>query len=197
MQERSPNTHQTESTLSRDERWNLVGQHGATLWFTGLSGSGKSTIAKALELAILNQHRMAYLLDGDTMRHGLCGDLGFSSEDRHENIRRLLHVSTLLADAGVVALCAVISPFRKDRDAVRAQYEKQGLRFIEVFVDAPIETCEQRDPKGLYAKARAGEILDFTGIDAPYEAPTHPELTLTTGNLTVEECVAQCLNVLD
>ena len=131
------------------------------------------------------------------MRHGLCGDLGFSSEDRHENIRRLLHVSTLLADAGVVALCAVISPFRKDRDAVRAQYEKQGLRFIEVFVDAPIETCEQRDPKGLYAKARAGEILDFTGIDAPYEAPTHPELTLTTGNLTVEECVAQCLNVLD
>jgi bifunctional enzyme CysN/CysC len=147
--------------------------------FTGLSGSGKSTVAGEVERALVAAGRPAYLLDGDNLRHGLNADLGFSSADRSENIRRVGEVARLFADAGVVALVPVISPYRADRDRVRAIHQSVGLRFVEVFVDTPIELCESRDPKGLYAKARAGEITGFTGIDDPYEPPPHPDLRLT------------------
>ncbi len=143
---------------------------GATVWFTGLSGSGKSTVATEVERALIAAGRPAYVLDGDNLRHGLNGDLGYSAADRAENVRRVGHVARLFADAGVVALVPLISPYRADRDLVRAMHDAAGLPFHEVFVDTPIELCEQRDPKGLYAKARAGEITGFTGIDDPYEA---------------------------
>jgi bifunctional enzyme CysN/CysC len=152
---------------------------GATVWFTGLSGSGKSTVAVEVERAVVAAGRAAYLLDGDNVRHGLNADLGFSAADRAENIRRISEVARLFADAGVVALVPVISPYRADRDRARAIHEAVGLRFVEVFVDTPLEVCEARDPKGLYVKARAGEIRGFTGIDDPYEAPEHPDLRLT------------------
>jgi len=152
---------------------------GATVWFTGLSGSGKSTVAAELERALVAAGRPAYLLDGDNLRHGLNADLGFSAADRSENIRRVGEVARLFADAGVVALVPVISPYRTDRDRARAIHEAAGVPFVEVFVDTPLEVCEARDPKGLYAKARAGEIKGFTGIDDPYEAPVHPDLRLT------------------
>jgi bifunctional enzyme CysN/CysC len=152
---------------------------GATVWFTGLSGSGKSTVAAELERALVAAGRPAYLLDGDNLRHGLNADLGFTSADRSENIRRVGEVARLFADAGVVALVPVISPYRADRDRARAIHEAVGVPFVEVFVDTPLEVCEARDPKGLYAKARAGEIKGFTGIDDPYEAPLRPDLRLT------------------
>ncbi len=152
---------------------------GATVWFTGLSGSGKSTVAAELERALVAAGRPAYLLDGDNLRHGLNADLGFSAADRSENIRRVGEVARLFADAGVVALVPVISPYRTDRDRARAIHEAVGVPFVEVFVDTPLEVCEARDPKGLYAKARAGEIKGFTGIDDPYEAPLRPDLRLT------------------
>jgi bifunctional enzyme CysN/CysC len=152
---------------------------GATVWFTGLSGSGKSTVAAELERALVAAGRPAYLLDGDNLRHGLNADLGFSAADRSENIRRVGEVARLFADAGVVALVPVISPYRTDRDRARAIHEAAGVPFVEVFVDTPLEVCEARDPKGLYAKARAGEIKGFTGIDDPYEAPLRPDLRLT------------------
>jgi bifunctional enzyme CysN/CysC len=151
---------------------------GATVWFTGLSGSGKSTVAVEVERAVVAAGRAAYLLDGDNVRHGLNADLGFSAADRAENIRRIGEVARLFADAGVVALVPVISPYRADRDRARAIHEAVGLRFVEVFVDTPLELCESRDPKGLYAKARAGEIVGFTGIDDPYEIPERPDLRL-------------------
>ncbi len=151
---------------------------GATVWFTGLSGSGKSTVAVECEQLLLAAARPAYVLDGDNVRHGLNGDLGFSAADRQENVRRVGHVARLFADAGVVALVPLISPYRADRDLVRALHDAAGLRFVEVHVATPIELCEQRDPKGLYAKARAGEIAGFTGVDDPYEAPVDPELVL-------------------
>jgi bifunctional enzyme CysN/CysC len=151
---------------------------GATIWFTGLSGSGKSTVATACEEQLITAGRPAYVLDGDNIRHGLNGDLGFRAEDRAENVRRVGHVACLMADAGLVALVPLVSPYRADRDAVRALHEAAGLPFVEVFVDTPIELCEQRDPKGLYAKARAGELKGFTGIDDPYEAPQRAELVL-------------------
>jgi bifunctional enzyme CysN/CysC len=151
---------------------------GSTVWLTGLSGSGKSTVAAACEAQLVAAGRPAYVLDGDNVRHGLNGDLGFTAEDRAENVRRVGHVARLMADAGIVVLVPVISPYRADRDQVRALHDEAGLPFLEVFVDTPIELCEQRDPKGLYAKARAGEITGFTGIDDPYEAPSAPELVL-------------------
>lgn len=151
---------------------------GATVWFTGLSGSGKSTVATAVERRLVTAGRPAYVLDGDNLRLGLNGDLGFSAADRAENVRRVGHVATLLADAGVIALVPLISPYRVDRERVRAVHEAAGLPFLEVFVDTPIELCEQRDPKGLYKKARAGELTGFTGIDDPYEAPAEPDLLL-------------------
>jgi adenylyl-sulfate kinase len=154
-----------------------------TLWFTGLSGSGKSTIANAVAERLLELGRPAYVLDGDNLRHGLNADLGFSAADRAENVRRVGEVARLMADAGLVVLVPVISPYRADRDRVREAHEAAGLRFVEVFVDTPLELCEQRDPKGLYAKARAGEVTGMTGIDDPYEPPPTPELVLTPAAL--------------
>jgi bifunctional enzyme CysN/CysC len=152
---------------------------GATVWFTGLSGSGKSTVAVEVERALVAAGRAAYVLDGDNLRHGLNADLGFSAADRTENIRRVGEVARLFADAGVVALVPVISPYAADRARARAVHEASGLRFVEVWVDTPLEVCEARDPKGLYAKARAGEITGFTGVDDPYEPPPSAELRLT------------------
>lgn len=164
-----------EGDLSRADRPWL----GATVWMTGLSGSGKSTVAVALERRLVLAGRPAFRLDGDNLRHGLNSDLGFSAADRDENVRRAGEVAAILAEAGVVAIVPVISPYRQARDQARAAHRERGIPFIEVFVDTPLEVCEQRDPKGLYAKARAGEITGFTGVDDPYEAPLEPELTLT------------------
>lgn len=175
----SPNVVWHPSHIDRDVRWGATGQRGATLWFTGLSGSGKSTVATEVEQRLVDGGRIAYLLDGDNLRHGLNGDLGFRADDRTENVRRVGEVARLFADAGVVALVPLISPYRRDRDRARAAHEAAGVPFAEVFVDTPLELCEQRDPKGLYARARAGELRGFTGIDDPYEAPTAPELRLT------------------
>ncbi|MGH9084846.1 MAG: adenylyl-sulfate kinase [Acidimicrobiales bacterium] len=169
---------------------------GATVWFTGLSGSGKSTVAAACERALVDAGRPAYVLDGDNLRHGLNGDLGFSAADRAENVRRVGHVARLLADAGVVALVPLISPYRADRDLVRGLHEEADLPFVEVHVDTPIELCEQRDPKGLYAKARAGEITGFTGVDDPYEPPERPELVLTPAAGDPQAMAVQVLAVL-
>jgi bifunctional enzyme CysN/CysC len=180
------------SGVDRDARLS----RGATVWFTGLSGSGKSTIAALCEQRLLDTGRPAYLLDGDNLRHGLNGDLGFSAEDRSENIRRVGEVARLFADAGVVALVPVISPYRADRDQARAAHEQAGLPFLEVFVDTPIDVCESRDPKGLYAKARAGEIKGFTGIDDPYEAPNAPDLRITPDDGTAEELASRVLALL-
>jgi bifunctional enzyme CysN/CysC len=167
-----------EPVLARAARWDALGIRGATVWFTGLSGSGKSTVATEVERLLVGRHQPTYLLDGDNLRHGLNGDLGFSAGDRAENVRRVGEVARLFADAGVVALVPVISPYRSGRDAVRAMHAAAGLAFVEVFVDTPLEECERRDPKGLYKLARAGEITGFTGIDDPYEPPLSPELVL-------------------
>ena len=166
---------------------------GATVWFTGLSGSGKSTVAAEVERALVAAGRPAYLLDGDNLRHGLNADLGFSAGDRSENIRRVGEVARLFADAGVVALVPVISPYRADRAAARAIHDGVGLRFVEVFVDTPLAVCEARDPKGLYKLARRGEITGFTGIDDPYEAPAQPDLRLTPAD---GDPAAQAVRVL-
>jgi bifunctional enzyme CysN/CysC len=170
------------------------GHRGCVLWLTGLSGSGKSTIATELERELFNLGRNVYVLDGDNMRHGLCSDLGFSHQDRTENIRRVGEMAKLFAEAGVICITAFISPYRADRDLVR-RIMPEG-RFIEVFVNAPLDVCEQRDPKGLYAKARAGEIKEFTGISAPYEAPQRPEIELHTDHFTVPESVGQIMEYL-
>jgi adenylyl-sulfate kinase len=167
-----------ETTVTRDQRWERHRLRGATVWFTGLSGSGKSTVANAVAEELLEQGRPASVLDGDNVRHGLNADLGFSAADRVENVRRVAHVARLMADAGLVVLVPVISPYRADRDRARELHSVAGLDFIEVFVDTPLELCEQRDPKGLYAKARAGELTGMTGIDDPYEPPLVPEVTL-------------------
>jgi len=169
---------------------------GATVWFTGLSGSGKSTVAAEVERALVAAGRPAYLLDGDNLRHGLNADLGFSAADRSENIRRVGEVARLFADAGVVALVPVISPYRADRDRARAIHDGVGLRFVEVFVDTPLEICEARDPKGLYKLARKGEITGFTGIDDPYEAPASPDLRLTPDDGTAFDQAARVLALL-
>ncbi|WP_237416616.1 MULTISPECIES: adenylyl-sulfate kinase [Halomonadaceae] len=177
--------------ISRTERASIKHQHPCLLWFTGLSGSGKSTIANALDVALYHEGYHTFLLDGDNVRHGLNRDLGFSNEDRVENIRRIGEVSKLFADAGLIVLSAFISPFASDRRLVRNMFP--AGEFIEVFMDTPLATCEERDPKGLYRKARSGEIHDFTGIDSPYEAPAHPEITLDTSNLSVDACVENLL----
>jgi bifunctional enzyme CysN/CysC len=169
---------------------------GATVWLTGLSGSGKSTVAVAAERALVGVGRPAYVLDGDNLRHGLNADLGFSASDRAENVRRVGHVASLLADAGIVALVPLVSPYRADRDLVRALHADAGLPFVEVFVDTPIELCEQRDPKGLYKKARAGELKGFTGIDDPYEAPDSPELVLRPADGDAATMAARVLRLL-
>ncbi len=174
-----PNVVWHPGLIAREERWSAHRLGGATVWFTGLSGSGKSSVAVEVERQLLAAGRACYLLDGDNLRFGLNGDLGFSADDRHENVRRVSEVARLFADAGIVALVPLISPYRIGREGARARHLDAGLPFVEVFIDTPIEVCEQRDPKGLYAKARAGELRGFTGIDDPYEAPLTPELRLT------------------
>ena len=169
--------------VGRVERWARHGLRGATVWFTGLSGSGKSTLANAVAQRLLEAGRAAYVLDGDNLRHGLNADLGYSPADRTENVRRVGEVARLLTDAGLVALVPVISPYRADRARVRDAHAVDGLPFVEVFVDTPLALCEQRDPKGLYAKARAGELTGMTGIDDPYEEPVAPELRVEPGPL--------------
>jgi adenylylsulfate kinase len=173
--------------VTPEHRAGRLGQRGAALWLTGLSGSGKSTVAMALERRLVDAGRFAYVLDGDNVRHGLCGDLGFGEADRRENIRRVGHVARLFVDAGAIVAAAFISPFRADRDAVRALLAPG--QFFEIHVATPIEVCESRDPKGLYRRARAGEIPDFTGISSPYEPPLAPELALDTGALSIDACV--------
>jgi adenylyl-sulfate kinase len=182
-----------EPDLPRAERWQALGVRGATVWFTGLSGSGKSTVAAVVERRLVRSGRPAYLLDGDNVRHGLNADLGFSDDDRAENVRRVGEVARLLADAGVVALVPVISPFRAGRTAVRAAHEAAGLPFVEVHVATPLAECERRDPKGLYARARAGDLPGFTGIDSPYEPPPDPDVRLTPGDGGAEEQAAVVL----
>ncbi len=177
-QQASSNVVWHESEVPRDERWAAAGVRGATVWLTGLSGSGKSTVASALTALLTERRVLTYTLDGDNLRHGLNGDLGFSADDRAENVRRVGEVARLFADAGVVALVPLISPYRAGRDHARALHDAAQLPFLEVFVDTPIEVCEARDPKGLYAKARAGELTGFTGIDDPYEPPVSAELVL-------------------
>lgn len=171
------------------------GHRGAVLWLTGLSGSGKSTIGHRIERMLTERGVFAYVLDGDNIRHGLNSDLGFSPEDRVENIRRIGEVARLFADAGAVVLSAFISPYREDRDRVRALLPSGA--FVEIFVDTPLEVCEARDPKGLYRKARAGAISGFTGIDAPYEAPEHPEVHLRTEDLSVDESARLVIRFLE
>jgi bifunctional enzyme CysN/CysC len=186
-----------ESEVPRDERWRAAGVRGATVWFTGLSGSGKSTVASAVAKLLTERGVLSYTLDGDNLRHGLNGDLGFSADDRAENVRRVGEVARLFADAGVVALVPLISPYRAGRDHARALHEAAGLAFVEVFVDTPIEVCEQRDPKGLYQQARAGKITGFTGIDDPYEAPLAAELVLPGAEVTPAEAALEVLELLE
>jgi len=188
MEERkAKNITWENNIITTEDREKLLKQRGAAIWLTGLSGSGKSTIAREVEASLYRHGNITFILDGDNIRHGLNSNLGFSPEDREENIRRLGEVAKLFSSAGVIVLTAFISPYRKDRDQARS-LAPEG-RFVEVFVDCPLDICEQRDPKGLYQKARKGEIPEFTGISAPYEAPEAPEVYLNTGTQSVEECV--------
>jgi bifunctional enzyme CysN/CysC len=194
MSERSPNVVWQQG-IDRSRRWEALGHSGATVWMTGLPGSGKSTIASGVESALLGSRRPAYILDGDNLRHGLNGDLGFSAADRAENVRRTAEVSALLADAGVVVLVALVSPYRADRDAARAVHAARGLPFLEVHVATPLEECERRDPKGLYARARAGELVGLTGVDDPYEPPVSAEVVVGLGE-PLDEAVSLILAAL-
>jgi len=192
---RSANVVWQPGELTREQRWQALGGAGATVWFTGLPSSGKSTVAAAVEARLLGEGRAAYVLDGDNLRHGLNGDLGFSAADRAENVRRTAEVAALMAEAGVIALASLVSPYRADRTAARAAHERRGLAFLEAWVSTPLAECERRDPKGLYARARAGEIPDFTGIGHPYEAPESPELEIAPGE-PLEHAVDRVLDAL-
>lgn len=185
-----------EGHVEREHRNRLLNQKGATIWFTGLSACGKSTIAFTLEHALVERGHLSYVLDGDNIRHGLNKNLGFSPEDREENIRRIGEVSKLFADAGVLTCTSFISPYRKDRDHARTIHQEAGLPFVEIFVKASVELCEQRDPKGLYKKARAGQLPEFTGISAPYEEPLKPEIVLETEKLSPQEAAQVVLDYL-
>ena len=176
-----------DGEISRTDRESLIQQKGATLWFTGLSGSGKSTIAIALEKALYKRNTLSYRLDGDNIRLGINKNLGFSAEDRAENIRRIGEISKLFADCGTLSLSSFISPYRQDRDNVRDLHKQSGIHFVEVYVDCSLEVAESRDPKGLYKKARGGKIKNFTGIDDPYEPPKNPEIHLKTDQMTLEQ----------
>lgn len=185
-----------EGNVTREEREKNMGQKGCTLWMTGLSGSGKSTVAVALEQVLMQRGHHAYRLDGDNIRMGLNKNLGFSAEDRAENIRRIGEVAKLFADAGIITITSFISPYRADRDLVRKLHEDAKIPFFEIHVSCPLEEAEKRDPKGLYKKARAGQIKGFTGIDDPFEAPLNPELDLPTHQYPVEESVQVLLDLL-
>ena len=186
-----------EGTVSPEERKKNMNQRGATLWFTGLSASGKSTIAVAVERVLLNRGHHIYRLDGDNIRMGLNKNLGFSAEDRAENIRRIGEVSKLFAEAGILSIASFISPYTADRDAVRALHAADDIPYFECYIDCSLEAAEERDPKGLYKKARAGEIKGFTGIDDPYEAPENADLHIKTHEDDVETCVAQVIEFID
>jgi adenylylsulfate kinase len=193
--QKSTNIKWHHGKITKEDRVKLLNQKGVTIWLTGLSGSGKSTIAVELEHALIENRHQAYILDGDNIRHGLNKNLGFSPEDRTENIRRIGEVAKLFTEAGIITITAFISPYREDRDAVR-RLLNDG-EFIEVHVKCPLDVCEKRDTKGLYKKARAGEVKDFTGISAPYEEPLNPELTIDSSKLTVEESTRAVLNYLE
>ena len=190
-----------EGHVNREDREKMLGQKGATIWFTGLSGSGKSTIAFTVEHALVERGHLAYVCDGDNIRHGLNKNLGFSAEDREENIRRIGEVAKLFADTGVITLTSFISPYRKDRDQARKIHDEAGLSFIEVLVEVPIDECEKRAPKGLYKKARealaAGKGMGFTGVDDPYEAPEKPEIVIHNDKVTPQEAAAQVIDYLE
>ncbi|AEN87228.1 adenylyl-sulfate kinase [Priestia megaterium] len=191
---KSTNITWHDAGITKEERREQNNHHSFVLWFTGLSGSGKSTVANAVAKALFDKNIRNYVLDGDNVRFGLNKNLGFSAEDRTENIRRIGEVSKLFVDSGQVVLTAFISPFQEDRAQVREILE--GNEFLEVYVECPLEECEKRDPKGLYKKARSGEIRDFTGIDSPYESPANPELTINTSTQSVEECVQTVIEYL-
>jgi adenylylsulfate kinase len=194
-EQRSTNITWHAGQVTREDREKLLRQRGATIWLTGLSGSGKSTLAVAVEAELVKRGKLAYVLDGDNVRHGLNKNLGFSPADRTENIRRIAEVAKLFTDCGVLAFTSFISPYRADRAAARALFADGD--FIEVFVSADVATCEGRDPKGLYKQARAGKIPEFTGISAPYEAPEKPELLLDTAEQSIEQSVAELLGYLE
>ena len=195
-EQKATNVHRHEGDINSEHRNQLLGQKGATIWFTGLSGSGKSTVAVALENALHKAGRLSYRLDGDNVRLGINKNLGFSAEDRTENIRRIGEIAKLFVDTGVITLSSFVSPYRADRDIVRALHEEAGMDFIEVFVDVPLDVAESRDPKGLYKKARAGEIKNFTGIDDPYEAPTQAEVILNSHEMSLDKEVEILLALL-
>jgi len=195
-EQKATNVHWHEGEITRADRNQLLRQKGATIWFTGLSGSGKSTVAVALEKELFARGHLAYRLDGDNVRLGINKNLGFSAEDRAENIRRIGEVAKLFVDTGVIVLSSFVSPYRADRDNVRKLHQDAGMDFIEVFVDVPLAEAEKRDPKGLYKKARAGEIKNFTGIDDPYEPPLDPELVLKSHEMSLEQEVAVLLDLL-
>ena len=195
-EQKATNVHWQDGAISRNDRSTLLGQNGVTLWFTGLSGSGKSTIAVALESALFEMGRLAYRLDGDNVRLGINKNLGFSAEDRAENIRRIGEIAKLFVDAGVIVLSSFVSPYCSDRESVRKLHEDSNMKFFEIFVDVPLSVAEDRDPKGLYKKARAGEIKNFTGIDDPYEAPNKPDLVLDTSQMSIEDEVNAILEML-
>jgi len=192
---RSANVVWQAGEMSRAERWAAMGAPGATVWLTGLPASGKSTLAAAVEAHLLRAGRAAYVLDGDNLRHGLNGDLGFSAADRAENVRRTAEVAALMADAGVVVLVALVSPYRADREAARAVHARLELPFLEVYVATSLEECERRDPKGLYARARAGELQHLTGVDDPYEPPEAPEVVVR-GDEPLEDAAPRLLAAL-
>ncbi|MBU3704405.1 MAG: adenylyl-sulfate kinase [Ilumatobacteraceae bacterium] len=183
-------------SVGRDERSNRAGHRGATIWLTGLSGSGKSTVANEAAHILFDAGADVYVLDGDNLRHGLNSDLGFSDDDRAENVRRFGEVALTLADAGLVVLAPVISPFASGRNAVRRRHHDAGVPFAEVFVATPVGECADRDPKGLYAKQKSGELTGLTGVDAPYEAPDSPELVLVTSNRSVNDCAEELVSAL-
>ena len=196
-EQKATNVTWHDGLVAREDRYDILRQKGATIGFTGLSGSGKSTIAVALERALFERGKLSYRLDGDNVRLGINKNLGFSEEDRKENIRRIGEIAKLFGDAGTISLSSFISPYKSDRDEVRRLHEAANLTFVEVFVDCPLGEAERRDPKGLYKKARAGEIKNFTGIDDPYEAPVDPELHLRTDELSVEEEVSEIVEYLE
>ena len=186
-----------DGEISREDRYQILRQKGATIWFTGLSGSGKSTIAVALEKALHSMGKLSYRLDGDNVRLGINKNLGFSEEDRKENIRRIGEIAKLFGDSGTIALSSFISPYRGDRDEVRALHDVADMPFVEIFVDCALSVAEDRDPKGLYKKARAGEIKNFTGISDPYEEPATPEVTVHTGTESIEESANKIVAYLE
>lgn len=195
-EQKATNVQWHDGEVSREDRSKMLAQKGATLWFTGLSGSGKSTVAVALEQALTAKGKLTYRLDGDNIRLGINKNLGFSAEDRTENIRRIGEISKLFVDVGVITLSSFVSPYRADRDLVRELHEQAGMDFIEVYVNVPLEVAEERDPKGLYKKARAGEIPNFTGISDPYEEPLNAEVVLNSHEMSLQQEVEMLLQIM-